>query len=223
MPTLAYYSSPEISFLSHNEKSIFMNAKRIHAPQKKYEILKQNNRNLFPILGIFYYLILNILFTSCAHAVSSERKAYITANDHGWIELTVIDKGIPAKELKEGETPGEPEPPTCHISVQLNNEFFLSETIHPAGKQPAYSVHTGFRFIAPEGEYLLALQYSGCHGKPIISQEKNIAITESHVTPLQFDGEALSAKQSVPDGEITLEEIDDRLRKIEEAVGISAK
>lgn len=199
-----------------------MNAKNIKSlanPQPP----KLNHGNLFPVFGILLFLIFNILFTGCAHAVSSARKAYITANDHGWIELTVVDKEIPAKQLKEGETPGEPKPPTCHINVQLNNESFLSETIHPAGKQPPYSVRTGYRFAVPEDQYLLKLQYSGCHGKQPLSQELSIEITESHVTPLQFDGTTLSAEHNVRDGEITLEEIDERLRKIEQAVGISAE
>jgi len=130
---------------------------------------------------------------------------------------------FPAKKLKEGENPGEPEPPTCRITVQLNNESFLSKTIQPAGKQPPYSIRTGYRFAIPEGEYLLELQYSICHGKQPRLQELSIEITESHVTPLQFDGTTLSAEQSVRDGEITLEGIDERLRKIEQAVGISAE
>ena len=174
-------------------------------------------------IGFCIFLLFYILFTGCAHAVSSARKAYITANDHGWIELTVVDKEIPAKELKEGETPGEHEPPTCHITVQLNNESFLSETIQPAGKQPPYSIHTGYRFAAPEGEYLLELQYSICHGKQPLSQELGIEVTESHVSPLHFDGTILTSKKSLPDGSITLEEIDDRLRKIEQALGLTSE
>jgi hypothetical protein len=137
--------------------------------------------------------------------------------------LTVLDKEIPAKELKEGETPSDPEPPTCHITVQLNNESFLSERIHPSGKQPPYSVRTGYRFAVPEGEYLLELQYSGCHGKQALVQELSVEITETHVTPLNFDGMALSSAENIPDGTVTLEEIDEQLRKIEQAVGISAK
>lgn len=95
------------------------------------------------------FILLTVL--GCAKKVvaniSESRKAYITSQPHGWIEVELFDDNIPSKAKPKELTPEEaadwkPSPPSCHLVVFLNNEKFLYEDIFPYGQAPPYVVET---------------------------------------------------------------------------------
>ncbi len=78
-------------------------------------------------------LVSSFWIAACATAVSPPREAYILAHDHGWIELTVADADVPAALPSEGE-PYVLGPPDCDITVWVDNERFVAESVYPMEK-----------------------------------------------------------------------------------------
>ena len=177
-------------------------------------------RSTFIILS----LIFNFTFVGCANAVSVQRADYILSKPHGWVEVTVNDEDIPAAPHKKGKEQTEPSPPHCTIIIYHNSERFLSETLYPIGNMPPYRLDTGFRFPLPAGEGQLELHYFGCdiaqeNPDNIIPnsliQSSPVFIDERHVTPVNFDGTAISVGVNYKNRTVTLESIDTRIQKIE--------
>lgn len=164
-------------------------------------------------------LVLNLGTAGCARAASSSRKAYILAKDHGWIELTVADDDIPATLPDEEDEDLSPRAPLCQISVQINNEPFMSDYIYPSGELPPYIAETGFRFPAQEGEIHLRLKYSGCdiqdENETNVVTDAVVIVRKGFVTPVTFDGTSLYVETLREDDVLTLEDVDNRLQKIE--------
>lgn len=178
---------------------------------------------------VFFLILLTVL--GCAKKVvaniSESRKAYITSQPHGWIEVELFDDNIPAKEKPKDLTPEEaaewkPSPPSCHLVVYLNNEEFLSEDIFPYGQAPPYSVNTGFRFPAPIGVFALEIYYLGCDveqsegdtqikpSRKILSSE--IDIIENNVTTVFTSGDSIKIDEPRENTVITIDDVYKQLK-----------
>lgn len=167
-----------------------------------------------------FLLIVNFVLAGCAGAVSLPREAYILAQDHGWIEITVVDAAVPPAPPSEDEKDYRIGPPSCRVDVLVNGERFLTERVYPVGDQPPYRVETGFRFPVPVGQLTLHVDYSWCDigddGKPSsVSVMTPIEVREGLVSPIIFDGLSLFVEGLRDDQAVTLEKLDTRLNRIE--------
>jgi len=171
-------------------------------------------------------LIMVISVSGCARAnVSKSREAYILSQPHGWIKITVTDENVPS-DLPPKDLPAdkkehlEPKPPSCSFIVKLNNERFLYESIFPFGNEPPYIVDTGFRFPAPVGNFEIIIQYQGCdienEEMTTLSFSYAISVDENMVTPISFDGESFSIGDIEENSVITLEDIYQEIKQINE-------
>jgi len=171
-------------------------------------------------------LIFIIIFSGCATAeISESRHAYILANDHGWIEIEVRHQGI--ESISESEEIAVM--PLCGFVVYLNNEPFFTESVMPFGQEPPYQTDTGFRVPVPVGQFELKLRYSGCSGFAIVVDSEGkevkeaielelryqVEVKDNMVTEIYFDGKELSLKGFTPDYKVTLEDINEKLIRLE--------
>ena len=164
-------------------------------------------------------VVVNFAIVGCANAVSPPREAYILAREHGWLDITVSDPDVPAAPPTDDQKDYRIQPPSCRLSVYLNEERFLSEAISPVGDQPPYRVETGFRFAAPVGQAALRIEYFGCdvvEGKGSgVSDSTLVEIRQDLVVPIIFDGLSMFVEGLREDEAVTLEKLDTRLDRIE--------
>ncbi len=169
------------------------------------------------------------MFTGCGvkAEVSTSRRSYIIANEHGWVEIELKHDEIEA--ILEKDDDEEPAKPSCWFGLQVNHEEFVLERITPFGEEPPYKVDTGFRFPIPVGKLVVELFYTGCSGYSVLSDPegkekmvknklditKQIEIKENMVTKLYFDGYELVDDGIFPNKKTTLDDIDERLKNIE--------
>lgn len=170
----------------------------------------------------FIIVIVNFTLAGCASAASPARLDYILSKPHGWVELTVVDEAIPAAPPEKDKQQNTPQPPKCHIAAEINREHFFSESLYPIGENPPYRLNTGYRFAVPLGRGKLVVNYSNCDvkdGKSIeLSYKTTITVEEGNVTPVQFNGVNLTVGTNQENSNATLEEINNRLKKIESLV-----
>ena len=89
-------------------------------------------------------LVLAVLVPGCATASSEDRRAYILAHPHGWVEITISDPHIPdVPPAEDSNDPWQP-PSSCGVSVELNDEPVLYEAAYASGESAPYSATTGF-------------------------------------------------------------------------------
>ena len=147
---------------------------------------------------------------ACA-STSQERRDYILAHPHGWVELSLDDRGVPQVPESEEEPDVLVRPDSCSVVVLLDREPFVYGSAYPVGDAPPYVAESGFRFPAPLGPALLAVQYSGCDtadGKASgASAELYIGVEENRVVEVHFDGAALAADPPRDDTVVTLDDI----------------
>lgn len=181
---------------------------------------------------IIFCIMLTVL--GCAKKVvaniSESRKAYITSQPHGWVEVELFDDQIPSIEKPKDLPPEEaakwkPSPPSsCHLVVYLNNEKFLSEDIFPYGDSPPYIVETGFRFPAPIGVFSLQVYYMGCDVE-LVEKESSfdpsvrklsseIEIIEGYVTTVFTTGDSIKIDLPRENEVITLDDVYNHLKSI---------
>ena len=158
--------------------------------------------------------LLPLVLPCCATAASEDRRAYILAHPHGWIELTIADRSIPAvpldQEREDVQTSGPPI--QCIVEVRVNGEPLLWERTYPTGEQAPFSTDTGFRFPAPTGAAKANLVYSGCRlnekGEVAsLAYDADIAVEENMTHELVFDGATLRAESPRPNSVVTLEDV----------------
>jgi hypothetical protein len=157
-------------------------------------------------------LALAILFipaTACAGA-SVDRRAYILAHPHGWVELTIFDSQVP--DIPPRRDDGEwGKLGDCSVHVYINSEPLLRDSAYPDGEAAPYVVDTGFRFPAPVGDSDVGLNYVGCRvedeEKATVDSSTTLRIEEDQMHELRFDGSSLSALAPVPNEVITLEDV----------------
>lgn len=158
---------------------------------------------------LFALAVLFIPSTACAGA-SVDRRAYILAHPHGWLELTIFDSQVPDM-LQRGDEKVWEKPESCSVHVSINSEPLLRDSAYPDGDTAPYVVDTGFRFPAPVGDSHVALSYTGCRveDEEKISVESNtrLHIQQEQVHELRFDGSSVSVMPPVPNEVISLEDV----------------
>jgi hypothetical protein len=159
----------------------------------------------------FNLLVVALLaFAACASTMEPERRDYILSRPHGWIELSIDDVDVPL--VPESEESSKLVPPrACYVEARLDREPYASIAVFPAGAQAPFAVKSGVRFPAPLGPALLEVTYTGCDvesGKPSeTSAQLYVAVAESRVTEVAFDGSSLSASAPRDDTVVTLDDI----------------
>jgi len=146
---------------------------------------------------------------ACASTLQ-ERRDYILAHPHGFVELSLDDRAVPQVPASD-EDPTLVRPESCSIEVLLDREPFVYGSAYPIGDAPPYAAETGFRFPAPVGPALLSISYAGCdaggdEGTPT-KAELYIGVEEGRVVEVHFDGAALAADPPRDDNVVTLDDI----------------
>lgn len=160
-------------------------------------------------------VVFSFMFPSCARAISQERRDYILAHPHGWVELSFNDYQIPSIPVKEKKKTVFVKPEQCRVTVEIDDEPYLSDSVYPFGEVEPFRVESGFRFPAPVGLTSLRLTYSGCdvgekeEETGSVEQLVEINVQENMVQNLGFDGSAITTGEVTPNKAVTLEDIYD--------------
>lgn len=147
----------------------------------------------------------------CSTAATEERRAYVLARPHAWVELTIADAQIPdLPKSSDSEAPWE-RPESCSVSVALDGEPWMSGRLFPQGERAPYSANSGFRFPVPVGQSDLRISYGGCRvagREPISVQvQTRVVAEEALVYELVFDGTRLDPLPVRPDSVVSLEDV----------------
>jgi len=158
--------------------------------------------------------LFSFVFPSCARAISQERRDYILAHPHGWVELAFNDYQIPNIAVKEKKKTVFVKPERCWVTVKIDDEPYFSDSVYPFGEVEPYRVESGFRFPAPVGLTSLRLTYSGCdvgaeEESGSVEQLVEINVVEDMVQNLGFDGTSITTGEAAPNKAVTLEDIYD--------------
>lgn len=153
-----------------------------------------------------FVFVLLLTLSACGRAeISEERKAYILANEHGWVELSV---DIPPSRIALDGNPA-----NCLLEASINGERFLSEPLFPQGNDKK-SIRTGFLFAAPAAQSEVVLTYSGCQQAP--SQISGVVpLSKDNLIRLRFDGATLAASVPTPFKPVELADLEQRLGNIQ--------
>jgi hypothetical protein len=143
---------------------------------------------------------------ACASTVE-QRRDYILAHPHGWVEVTVDDTAVP--QVPESDERGAPRvrPSACSIEVRLDREPFVYGSAYPIGNAPPYAAKTGFRFPAPVGAADAHLTYTGCRERAEVTAHSPVVVEEGRVSEIRFDGAQLTTLPVRDDSVVTLEDI----------------
>ena len=148
--------------------------------------------------------------TACAQT-SQERRDYILAHPHGWVEVTLEDRAIPQVPWNDEDHPGLAKPVSCSLHVELDGEPFVYGSVYPIGELAPYGAKSGFRFPAPIGATQMLVSYSGCDiegdKRATVEAVAPIVVEASRVTEVAFDGTHLAPLASRPDSVITLDDV----------------
>ena len=148
--------------------------------------------------------------TACAQS-SQERRDYILAHPHGWVEVTLDDRAIPQVPSNDEDHPGLVKPVSCSLQVELDGEPFVYGSVYPSGELAPYGVRSGFRFPAPIGSTQMLISYSGCDlegdKRATVEAAAPIVVEESRVTEVEFDGTHLAPLATRPNSVITLDDV----------------
>ena len=161
--------------------------------------------------GLIVLLVIGALLPSCATASSEDRRAYILAHPHGWVEITISDALVPDVPPQSDSDDSWQRPYSCRVHVALNGEPILRDSAYPTGDSAPYSVSTGFRFPAPTGETDLSFSYTGCRlvGEEVVPVELAavLSIQENQTHEVVFDGVELAVRAPRPNEVVSLEDV----------------
>ena len=147
----------------------------------------------------------------CATAAPEERRAYVLAHPHAWIEVTLVDRNIPDVPIARGESAERTErPDRCSVAVEVNGEPWFTGSVFPKGDRAPYSAESGFRFPVPVGRTAVEVHYSGCRvvgDDTSVHRATELTTDEGLVYEVVFDGDRLDALAPRPDPMVTLEEV----------------
>lgn len=141
-----------------------------------------------------------------AQVAGEERRAYVRARAHGWVEITLADLAIPPVAAGDPEAPVWVRPVQCSLSVELDGEPWFTSSLYPQGESAPYFLQSGFRFPAPVGPQNLRLTYSGCRATAVVLIAP-LLVQPGTLYELVFDGSELDALPARPDREVSLEDI----------------
>ena len=89
-------------------------------------------------------LVFGALLPGCATASSEDRRAYILAHPHGWVEITIADPHVPDVPLSTDADSPWRRPSSCGVAVVLNDEPILYESAYPSGEAAPRASSIGF-------------------------------------------------------------------------------
>lgn len=163
------------------------------------------------MLRVWSFIVLWTILPGCATASSYDRRAYILAHPHGWVEVTISDPSIPdVPPAGDSDDPWH-RPASCGVSVRLNEEPMLHESAYPNGESAPYSAETGFRFPAPVGATALELSYTRCRvadGEVVGLELQAVLLVEEDKThEIVFNGAELTVRDARPNDVVTLEDV----------------
>ena len=149
--------------------------------------------------------------TSGIPATPIERREYILAHVHGWVEVSILDTDVPDLRVVDEKEVTFVRPSSCSVDVELDREDFVDSSVYPVGAAAPYEVSTGFRFPAPVGPAKLTFRYSGCDVKDgersSVSLELPITVQQGSVSEVHFDGTVLVADPLRPDPVVTIDDV----------------
>lgn len=147
---------------------------------------------------------------ACA-STSIERRDYILAHPHGWVEVSLDDRAVPAVPESEEKPDSLVRPSSCSVEVLLDREPFVSGSVYPVGDTPPFVTESGFRFPAPLGPALVSVEYWGCDiegsERATVTAQLYVAVEENRVVEIHFDGTALRADPPREDTVVTLDDV----------------
>lgn len=148
-----------------------------------------------------------LALSACGQAeVSDQRRAFIDARDHGWLDLQV--------NLPAGSLHGEAAKQGCELITSVDGEQFVREHLYPQS-EALPKVETGFRFTAPAGSHEIALHLERCQAEPQ-TFSLSTKLKKNQLLELTFDGEKLKAGEATPYNPVTLDKLKDKLAAVEE-------
>lgn len=152
-----------------------------------------------------------LFLPSCATAASEDRRAYILAHPHGWIEVTIADPFIPDVPSRLGSEEPWQVPESCTVKVSVNDEPFLSDRAYPIGEHALYRADTGFRFPVSVGATALRFSYQDCRVAENqvvdVRLDALILVEKDKTHEVVFDGQTLETREPRPSTVVTLEDV----------------
>ena len=117
--------------------------------------------------------------------------------NHGWIELALRDRNVPADPAYYP-----PQPPSCELEVHLDGVPVAMRLLRPTGTAAPYSVTTSLRVPAGAGWHDATITYARCRAfrGQLDSLEARIrlAVAPGAVTTIRYDGSRVTASPPRP-------------------------
>lgn len=121
------------------------------------------------------------------------RPAVAPPPTHGWIELALRDRNVPADPAFQHP----PQPPTCQIEVQLDGVSVASRDLLPTGAGAPYAVDASFRVRAGAGWHTAIIYYGRCRtfrGQlNSLEAQIRLAVAPGATTTIHYDGSRLTS------------------------------
>lgn len=155
-----------------------------------------------------------LAFPGCASAAyeDEDRRAYVLARPHAWVEVTIGDVAIPDIPRLREDKVELVAPSQCRFSVSMNGEPWLSDYLYPQGAVAPYFIRSGYRFPVPAGIAVnLRIRYEGCRVREetvaSVALTADLFATEDLVYELIFDGDRVSPEPPRPDPVVSLDDV----------------
>lgn len=162
-------------------------------------------------------LLIGVAALACASSLPIERRDYILAHPHGWVEVKIDDRAVPLvpeTDTKDGKevVSGWVKPAYCAVSVAVDGEEFVDGIqVFPQGDQAPFRADSGIRFPALVGTAIVKLGWYHCRVKGEemvpVEQEIFVAVERDRVTDILFDGAQLSTAAPRADSVVSLDDV----------------
>lgn len=158
-------------------------------------------------------VLIGVAALACASSLPIERRDYVLAHPHGWVEVRIDDRSVPLfPETDDEEVTHWVEPPYCAVSVDIDDEEFVDHVqVFLRGERAPFRADSGIRFPVPVGRPMSRLRWDGCRveGDAIasVAHELFIAVERDRVTEVLFDGAGLAASAPRADTVVTLDDV----------------
>ncbi len=162
-------------------------------------------------------LLIGVAAIACASSLPIERRDYVLAHPHGWVEVAIDDRAVPL--VPETEVKGDEvvvkdwvKPAICFVSVLVDGEEYVDAVqVFPQGERAPFRADSGLRFPVEVGMPTLKLRWSGCRVKgeetTSVEDEIFIAVERDRVTDVQFDGNQLATAAPREDTVVSLDDV----------------
>jgi hypothetical protein len=162
-------------------------------------------------------LLIGVAALACASSLPIERRDYVLAHPHGWVEIEIDDRAVPLvpeTEVRDGKLVVKDwvRPAICWVSAYVDGEEYVDGTqVFPRGDRAPFRADSGLRFPVEVGMPTLKLRWSGCRVKgedtESVEDEIFIAVERDRVTDVSFDGTQLSTAPPRADTVVSLDDV----------------